>query len=762
MGRCESSRSCKLLVILALGLAGFLQTCSGLQGEVKILLMLPLSDYNSNETGIWDRGLEILPGAQLAVEKINSNSHILPDCNLTLVTRSIDVCEEDQFANNVQALIPFAEIASDPTSNVLGIVGGPFCPPLLSRLVSPLASRDEVRLFQMSGSTAGTVHQENRDIHFITPSIGLYYETMYAMSERFNWSKIYIISDTFFKGLTSVKGSSELNITFRQFFSSSPSSLLFSDLRHSEKTIIFASLQNPQDAVNVLCQARNRSLISPHYTWVFHDLSPALIRASNEGLCDVLQLEEAMNGVFFLQFPFESPNTTLVSGDTFSDYHAEYTSRLDADLSSNSYANVVHDAIWAFSLVLNLSLTSMDQSLTELLEAGEKQALIELMDNTLPNVSFQGASGDIHFSERVVNDAVHIYLHYNHSTTYAGSYNTTHNISLAGDVLSLVSGDTLSSVYVLIPIPIAAILGASIFVCIVLTTLVLVLFIYFRKESDIKATSPVLSSFMFLGCYILFVSTLIHVIRGVVVVTGVWRVLVCGAIISGDSLSVNIIFTTLLLRMLRVYRIFSHFGKTSKLWSNRNMVCVVGAVALLDMGVIVVWSLLDTFTVTDSVTFQPYSSPPQYQVKQFCNSQHLTIWLSVVLGKLGLLFAIVLFLAIKTRKIRRSNFKDTKKVNIYIFSTVMLVITSMTLFSVFLATENTLAAHLMIYFAFASTGLLCQVFLFVPKVMSPLLKRCGYQVSYDTKTRRPTLCKQQESRPSITLMTSGNYFTGIG
>lgn len=737
-----------------------LKTCSGLQGEVKILLMLPLSDISS-ETVIWDRGREILPGAELAVEKINNNSHILPDCNLKLVTIGIDTCDQDQFANNVQALIPFAEIASDPTSNVLGIVGGPFCPPLLSRLVSPLASREEVHLFQMSGSTAGTVHKENEDIHFITPSIELYYETVYAMSDLFNWSKIYIISDTFFQGVTSVKGSSELNVTFRQFFSSSSGSL-FSDLRHSEKTIVFASLLNPQDAVNVLCQAGNQSLIYPHYTWIFHDISPALIRASNKGFCDELALEEAMNGVFFLQFPFESPNTTLVSGDVFSDYHAEYMSRLTATLSSNSYANVVHDAIWAFSLVLNLSLATRNQSLADLLDGGEKQALIELMDRTLPNVSFQGASGDIRFSERVVNDAVNIYFHYNDSTTYAGRYVTSSNITLAGAVLSLVSSDTLSYVYLLIPIPITAILVASISICLVLTSLVLALFIYFRKDPDIKATSPVLSSFMFLGCYLLFVSTLIHVIRGVVVVTGVWRVLVCGAIILGDSLSVNIIFITLLLRMLRVYRIFSHFGKTSKLWSNRNMVCVVGVVALLDMGVILVWSFLDTFTVIDSVTFQPYASPPQYQVKQFCHSNHLNIWLGIVLGKLGLLFAIVLFLAIKTRKIRRSNFKDTKKVNIYIFFTVMVVITSMTLFSVFLATENILAAHLMIYIAFGSTGLLCQIFLFVPKVISPLLKRYGYQVSYDTNTGRRMLRKKQESRPSVTAMLTSNYFTGIG
>ena len=740
-----------------------LQMCSGLQGDVKILLMLPLS-HNSSETVIWDRGLEILPAAELAVKKINNNSHILPDCKLSLVTRNIDVCKEDQFANNVQALVPFAEIASNPTSSVLGIVGGPFCPPLLSRLVSPLAGREEVHLFQMSGSTAGTVHNDvnvNKDIHFITPSIALYYEALYAMSDLFNWTKIYIISDTFFQGITSVKGSNELNATFRQFFTSSFS--LFSDLRHSEKNIVFASLQNPQDAVNTLCQARNHSLIYPHYTWIFHDISPAMIRASNKGLCDVLALEEAMNGVFFLQFPFASPpNTTLVSGDTFADYHAEYMSRLNANLSSNSYANVVHDTIWAFSLVLNLSLASSSHSLAELLEGGGKEALIELMDETLPNVSFQGASGHIRFSERVVNDAVNIYLHYNNSTSYAGRYMTSSKISLEGHVLSLVTNDTLSYVYMLIPIPIAGILGASLFLCLILTSLVLALFVHFRKDPDIKATSPVLSSFMFLGCYLLFVCTLIHVIRGVVVVTGVWRLLVCGAVISGDSLSVNVIFITLLLRMLRVYRIFSHFGKTSKLWSNRNMVVVVGAVALLDIGVMLVWSFLDTFTVIDSVTFQPYASPPQYQVKQFCHSQHLTLWLGIVLGKLGLLFAVVLFLAIKTRKIRRSNFKDTKKVNIYIFSTVMVVITTMTLFPLFLATENILAAHLMVYLAFASTGLLCQLFLFVPKVVSPLLKSYGYEVSYDMKTRRRTLSKCQEPRLAITAMMTSNYFTGIG
>ncbi len=736
---------------------------------VELLVMLPLSS-SSSSSGLqhhapaeWDRGWAILPAAELAVEEINADPSLLPDCTLKLSVVDIEACVADQFATNIHALVPFANISAQPERNVLGIVGGPFCPQLLVSLVSPLASTRSSRLFQMFGSTSPIAHKENSTTtaHFLTPSTQLYYETVREMMGVFNWTRLLIIAETFFGGATNTFASQGLNVTFRQFFSSSSLSSLFQDIRRFEKNVIFVSVA-PEDAAAILCQAEKEALVHPNYVWIFHDLTPELIVLSTNA-CSYQALERSLNGAFFLEFPLEPfvEGTRLVSGHTYTKYFADYTSRLPNNVRPSPYANVLYDSVWAFASTLDYSLATENHSLEGYLSSYGKQSLLDLMDDSLPSISFEGASGSIDFSKDPANDGVKIYRHFDGSTSLVGTYHNSSNISIL-EVVAAVPNDTLSSEYVLVPVPLTAILAALMVVCLILTTVVLALFIYYREDPDVKATSLYLSYLMFLGCYLLFFATLFHAIGGAIVIEGLGKLIGCWAVIGMDSLGVNLIFTTLLLRMLRVYRVFSSFHKTGKLWSNKNMACIVGVVVLLEVTFILVWSLVDTFRLVDLTTYQSTANPPYYEVKQFCQSNYLGLWLGILLGKVGLLFIIVLFLAIKTRKIKRANFKDTKKVNGYIFSTVMVVITMMALYFLFRSTRNFIASHLMVYLAFGITGFLCQLFLFIPKVTSPLLKKYGYEISYDSKKRRKTLTKKQaQTRMSRTALVAASQYTQV-
>ena len=727
---------------------------------IRLLVMLPLSNNISQpQEGVqdWDKGLEILPGAQLAVEQINNSSSLLPGYTLELLIVDIEHCHPDEFTSNVKAVTSIADIAADTVhgngSNVLGLVGGPFCPPLLDSLVSPLASRDRISLFQISGSTAATIRNHDLNLIFAAPSIEVYYEAVFAMMGEFDWTRIFIVAESFFQGAGTVKGSEGLDITFRQF--SVSTSLVLSDLRKSMKNIIFASL-SAKHAADILCSAYRDSLIFPTYVWIFHDLTPTkILEITRPKWCNNTTLEKALRGTFFLQFPFKpaSVDTILPSGDSYSQYYSDYVSRLrtdtHSDLQPNPYANVLYDSVWTFAKTLNLSMTSGNCSggFHNCLRQYGKRELVESMDLMIPAVSFEGASGSIDYQiNSSVRGVVQISL-YNGSIQPIGTYHQfPTNISIQE---TLIPRDDLPRVFNPVPKLLVAFLGVVVTVCLVLTTIILALFIHYRNDSDIKAASPRLSYFMFVGCYLLFGSTLLHTIsKGFRIdVNGVGAVTLCGVVITGDSLGVNLIFTTLLLRMLRVYRIFSYFGKTGKIWSDKFMLLIIVLVVVGDMVLIIIWSVVDTYRITEITMFMENANPPYYTVKQLCHSQNVNTWLGILLGKLGVLFVIVLFLAFKTRKILRSNFKDTKKVNIYIFLTVMIVITLMSLYSLFKTTENTVGTFLMVYFAFGTTGLLCQLFLFVPKVFSPIIKQHGYEVTYNTETRRRSIKKIEEPPP---------------
>ena len=88
----------------------------------------------------------------------------------------------------------------------------------------------------------------------------------------------------------------------------------------------------------------------------------------------------------------------------------------------------------------------------------------------------------------------------------------------------------------------------------IFNTILLILYIVFRNEPSIKSTSVSLSMLMLIGCYILAVYTAclsVYDNESDFCMTLAW--------LSGIGLSVPLILATILVKMLRVYHIFTAF-----------------------------------------------------------------------------------------------------------------------------------------------------------------------------------------------------------
>ena len=98
----------------------------------------------------------------------------------------------------------------------------------------------------------------------------------------------------------------------------------------------------------------------------------------------------------------------------------------------------------------------------------------------------------------------------NGTTTQVGSYNpVTGQIVYDEDIKPIqdVQISDIPRIYKHLSLPAAVILLMVTGVCIIFTTIMLVLFIYYRKSAEIKATSLKLSLLTFVGCYLLYIST---------------------------------------------------------------------------------------------------------------------------------------------------------------------------------------------------------------------------------------------------------------
>ncbi len=232
--------------------------------------------------------------------------------------------------------------------------------------------------------------------------------------------------------------------------------------------------------------------------------------------------------------------------------------------------------------------------------------------------------------------------------------------------------------YELFPPHTTALLLTMVVLCILLTTMVLVLFVYYRKEPEIKASSFSISLCMFVGVYFLQAASFTHFLGNVIVVKSVGKYVECIFPVYCITLGIDIVLSTLLMKMLRLWRIFTFFGKTGKLWTDKVMLLFSGAILLIKVLILIIWAILDTPTIIDKVLT---NSGGNTVLVEYCQLTNTNLWSSLVFGYSGVLATCLIIVAIKTRKIKR-DFKDTKKICLLMCALAYIVIKTGTLWGV--------------------------------------------------------------------------------
>ena len=151
----------------------------------------------------------------------------------------------------------------------------------------------------------------------------------------------------------------------------------------------------------------------------------------------------------------------------------------------------------------------------------------------------------------------------------------------------------------------------------------------------------------------------------------------------------------------------------------------------IEATLLLIWSLVDVITVREVEIHQDAASPPYIEVVQSCYSRYLRTWLTVVYTEVGILMFVVAVLAFKTRKIRRKHFKDTKKVNMYLFMTILVTFAMIpSWLTVRTNTVNDPVLNLVIInLGVTGYAILCQLLLFAPKVMPPLIRQLFHKTA---------------------------------
>ena len=261
----------------------------------------------------------------------------------------------------------------------------------------------------------------------------------------------------------------------------------------------------------------------------------------------------------------------------------------------------------------------------------------------------------------------------------------------------------------------------------ILLTVMLVLYIWFRNEPGIKATGVSLNILTFLGCYLLWIYLVLLNIKGLPndYTKGLkYANHVCKLVLWFNGLSIPgvLILSVLLVKLARVYRLFDSYHRIIKKWQCHDLTLALYVLILTAPAILCVLIQSAVDDHKSNLVFMT-SNGNGMNVFYDCRSDSEFYWILARLLYIIGLNVVIVILALKTRKINHSNFKDTKKVIALVFATVM-ASCWIVVYYIVLQTINALPIYSYFIIAISHTFFICKchVFLFVPKIF-PVLRR---------------------------------------
>ena len=325
---------------------------------------------------------------------------------------------------------------------------------------------------------------------------------------------------------------------------------------------------------------------------------------------------------------------------------------------------------------------------------------MDVLNDQLSQLQFRGTTGWLNFSHNAaaVQTSVETVQVQNGQSIQIGLYNHSLNqFYLNISALGVIPSDTLNRVFVIYPIALTVFLSLLIIFCFALTILSMFLFIYYRNQPAIKATSNTLSLFMFIGCYLLLISSFFHNITSGTSIHGKQeslRTSICMLDISLTSVGVDIVLATVIAKTLRIYHIFKPFHKISKVCSDPSLFIFISGIVFVKIVMLIIWACLDPAHVIDIERFVSQSIPPFFRVIQECQSAQHNIWLALLFGYSTILGLVMVLLAVLTRKIKRRDYKDSKKINILAAALILNVCIGEPLWIIFQSAAATILSRL--------------------------------------------------------------------
>lgn len=673
-------------------------TCDDCSREpLRLLTMLPyrnpLPVYNPS----WDQGLDIVPALNLAAEQINNRTDILPCRKLELI--HVD-CGCDIIPTTSLGILN--GLYNMNRAEVVGVVG-PGCS-VSSIAMASATNRPEIQLVILhdAGSPLLADRVQYHNSLGILGSTRAFVDLSFGLMNKTKWRNIAILYEStrmYYRSATENfvnRTKTELPevrilfkaAVFKHFYP-------LDEIKESLARIVFL-YTSPEHSRRIMCLAKHKGLVYHGYQWImasrrlddfkvdvdfyYHGRT---YKCTSEDLLTI-----ALDHVFIMSYQLSAESSNDVkplAKTTFSEFVQLYEERIESyntnsenpnnhTIASTYWAYNMYDAIWAWAVVLdnllrrhgNISFTYGNETLANMI-VEEFYSLNE----------FQGMSGNISFNvtDGFIHRKTNLYQIVDGKETYVGSNYGADNTEIQED-----SYVAIPDIVMVVDLPHRGLVGFFITfqsVEFVIVVMLHVLTILYRKSKSVKASSPRLTHFVFVGLYVLIVATMVLSASEINDYSTTTNGILCQLLWAWLlPIGFTLVVGTVAVRTWRLYRIFAHYMHPGRFISTTALLTIIHILLFFDITIAIIWTSVDSmqrqlrpFTVENgSVNVQ--------MLYRICISDTSKGWLWILLvhGYKIALLLFVIMLTVLTRSIPNRSFATTSLgVFSYTFSAVYLV-----------------------------------------------------------------------------------------
>ena len=704
--------------------------CGKDKHNFSLIVMAPFPD------GEFTKGLSIgpslYPATVIAAREVNNSSKILPGFNLKLVNVDSGCTELSKVAISF-----LRDIYENKDHQVIGIIG-PACSAAALR-VSSLTRRREVSLIHVTPrSQSPELEGPGKNTTYATISSALLFVQSFIQLMAYNqWNNVATLQDVRFpyfsqthSGFINAVDPDKVVFTGNLIRGRKESFIPLDSLQSSRARVVlvFAWFDI---AAELLCYAFHRGMVFPNYLWIFHDRTASNLvklvknfKVDGEDVeCTLEQMIAATEGVILNQFNLQQENKDIVLplfDRTYNDYYKEYIEELNGT-APNVYGNTYHDAVWAMALALhNASTNGVDLTSYTYNRNNDTKVIARYLNQ----VHFDGMSGPISFDSntRRAKTIISIRQISNGSEQVIGKFDLSQKVSFKlSEEKSRFIEDVFDEQDIKIHASVSALLMLLTIVLVVLIFLLQLANTFWYHYHSVKATSPNLTHLVFSGCYLFSIALLVLSIQESVSINPVIYAVLCNIFSWCFLVGFSLIFGTICTKTWRVYKIFKHFSneRPGRFLSDNSLIIIVTLFLVVDIIICTTWNLKDPWMT--KLTVEPFlHGTPILFVRSECTCQHITQWVIAIALYKGTIMLLLVALSILNRRVKRKDFRHTRKINILIYGITMLIGVGVPLYF--------LLNHISIYIGYSimstillSTLLLCIATLFLPPIL-PVLK----------------------------------------